>query len=139
MTIPIEHAAASDEASVVSLWRSAGLVAPHNDPAFDFRLARGGAASDVLVAREDGGIVGAVMVGHDGHRGWIYYRATLAERRRAGIGRALVGAADAWLGARDIRKLHLMIRTENRGVAAFYRRLGFEETPRIVMSRWIER
>ncbi len=139
MTIPLDQAAAADEAAVVSLWRAAGLVASYNDPVFDFRLARDGAASDVLVAREDGAIVGAVMVGHDGHRGWIYYLATLAERRRAGIGRALVGAADAWLGARDIRKLQLMIRTENRGVAAFYRRRGVEEPPRIVMARWIER
>ena len=139
MTFAVGNSAATDEAAVVSLWRSAGLVAPHNDPNADFRLARGGAASDVLVARDADAIVGAVMVGHDGHRGWIWYLAADAARRRAGIGRALVAAAEAWLRTRGIRKLQLMIRSENAGVVEFYRRLGFEETPRVVMARWIDR
>ena len=139
MSVTVVNGAASDEDAVVSLWRSAGLVVRYNDPVKDFRLAHGGAASDVLVARERNTIVGAVMVGHDGHRGWIYYLAADPGRRGEGIGRALVAAAEDWLRARKIRELQLMIRTANAGVRDFYRRLGFEETPRIVMARWIDR
>ena len=139
MAIPVGNSAVSDETAVVALWRSAGLVVSYNDPAEDFRRARDGAASQVLVARHDGTIVGALMVGHDGHRGWIYYLATDRARRGEGIGRALVEAAEAWLRARGIRKLQLMIRAGNEGVRDFYRRIGFEETPRIVMARWIDR
>ncbi|RAI28298.1 GNAT family N-acetyltransferase, partial [Rhodoplanes elegans] len=86
MTPTIRPAAAEDEDSVVALWRACGLTVSYNDPAADFRFARAGAASEVLVGTDDAGrIVGTVMVGHDGHRGWLYYVAADPESRGRGI------------------------------------------------------
>ena len=70
----VREAAGADESAVVALWRACGLVAGTNDPVAEFRLALAGPTSTVLVgATPDGAIAGAVMVGHDGHRGWLYY------------------------------------------------------------------
>ena len=115
------------------------MVASYNDPHADFRFARAGAASDVLVAADGGGrVVGSVMVGHDGHRGWLYYVAADPGARSRGIGREVVRAAEAWLRERGVRKAQLLVRRSNAGVAAFYERLGFEESDVVVMQRWLD-
>jgi ribosomal protein S18 acetylase RimI-like enzyme len=90
------------------------------------------------VGEEAGVIVGAVMVGHDGHRGWLYYLAAAPDRRQQGIGRSLVHAAEHWLATRGVRKVQLMIRPTNTVVARFYDRLGYAEEPRTVMARWLK-
>lgn len=137
MTEPSVRAATLDEAgAVVALWQRCGLVVAHNDPHQDFLRALAGPASAVLVIDADAAIAGAVMVGHDGHRGWIYYLAVDPEKRRRGHARALVAAAEAWCVARRIRKLQLMVRPGNT-VLPFYRAIGYEKTPRVVMARWL--
>ncbi|MGI4975778.1 MAG: GNAT family acetyltransferase [Janthinobacterium lividum] len=137
-TLAIGPAEAGDEADAVALWRSCGLVVAYNDPGADFRFARAGACSDVLLGRDGGGrVVGSVMVGHDGHRGWLYYVAADPGVRGTGIGRRMVRAAEAWLAARGVAKVQLMVRPTNTQAAAFYERLGFEETPRTIMARWL--
>lgn len=138
MRLTIRRALPEDEASVVALWQACGLVASYNDPAVDFRFARAGACSDVLVgADEVGGISGSVMVGHDGHRGWLYYVAAAPSARGRGIGREMVRAAEDWLRRRGVRKVQLLVRETNTAVVPFYQRLGFETAPLTVMNRWL--
>ena len=136
--IAIRGAAAQDEAAVVALWRACGLVVSWNDPVEDFRFARGRDNSDILVGVAAGDrIVGSVMVGHDGHRGWLYYLATDPGWRRRGVGRSMVRAAEDWLRERRVPKVQLMVRETNTAVVAFYERLGFETMPRVLMQRWL--
>ena len=138
MELTVRPAEATDEADAVALWHACGLVASYNDPAADFRFARAGASSDVLVGiDESGAVIGSVMVGHDGHRGWLYYVAASPAARGAGIGRTMVRAGESWLHARGIAKVQLLVRDTNTAVVAFYERLGFEVSPRVVMSRWL--
>ncbi len=138
--LTIRPAVADDEPVVVALWQACGLVASYNDPAADFRFARAGAASDVLVGATDArGIVGSVMVGHDGHRGWLYYVAADPQARAHGIGRRMVQAAEAWLAQRGVVKAQLLVRETNTGVVSFYEHLGFAVTPRVVMAKWLPR
>lgn len=139
MTLKVGPASAADERAVTHLWRACGLTVPYNDPAADFRFALGRQASDVLIARaECGRIVGSVMVGHDGHRGWIYYVATEPMMQRQGIGTVMVEAAESWLKERGVVKLQLLVRETNTPVVAFYEKLGYEVAPRTVMSKWID-
>jgi ribosomal protein S18 acetylase RimI-like enzyme len=134
----IRAAAPEDETELVTLWRYCQLVASYNDPGADFRFAIAGPSSTVLVAQEaGGGICGSVMVGHDGHRGWLYYVAASPDCPRQGIGRAMVEAGEAWLRDRNVAKVQLMIRDTNAAVVPFYERLGYKDTPRILMSRWL--
>ncbi len=134
----VRPAEEADEAATVALWRACGLVVSYNDPGADFRFARAGRASDVLIAVDaQGRVVGSVMVGHDGHRGWLYYVAADPAYRSVGIGRRMVKAAEAWLSERGVRKAELMVRQSNAGVMAFYERLGFERSAVVVMQRWL--
>lgn len=138
MEMIIRPATPGDENTVVALWRICGLVAHGNDPVADFRFARGRSSSDVLVGEDDEGCLrGSVMVGHDGHRGWIYYVASAPSMRGLGVGRSMVEAAEAWLRERGVAKMQLLVRETNEAVVSFYGRLGFEVAPRVVMAKWL--
>jgi ribosomal protein S18 acetylase RimI-like enzyme len=140
MDRPIEFRPATpdDAAATIALWHDAALVAVHNDPAADFAFALAGPSSTVVLATAGATVVGSVMVGHDGHRGWLYYLAVAPTRRRAGLGRDLVAAAERWLAARGVPKVHLMVREDNRAVVGFYERLGYADMPRVLMSKWLD-
>ena len=128
----------ADIAPVIALWQACGLTRPWNDPASDIALARRGTNSTVLIGRENGAIVATAMVGHDGHRGWVYYVASDPNRRGKGYGRAIMNAAEDWLRAAGMPKLQLLIRRENAGVAAFYQSLGYEEAQTVVFAKWLD-
>ncbi|QKR98566.1 GNAT family acetyltransferase [Sphingomonas sp. CL5.1] len=134
----IAEASLADEAELVVLWEVCGLTRPWNPPARDIARALGGPASTILVARREGAVTGSVMVGHDGHRGWVYYLAVAPDARRTGLGRALMQAAEAWLRERGAPKLQLMVRAGNEEVLAFYRALGFVDQPVAVLGRFLD-
>ena len=92
----------------------------------------------MLVGRDGGSIVASVLVGHDGHRGWVYYVAVDPDHRDKGYGRVIMDAAEDWLRARGIEKLQLMVRPDNSQVQAFYRSLGYFEQERIVYAKWLD-
>jgi ribosomal protein S18 acetylase RimI-like enzyme len=91
-----------------------------------------------LVAVADGAIVGAVMAGFDGVRGWIYHLAVSPESRRRGVGTALVRAAESGLGRLGCPKVNLQVRETNSDVIAFYRQLGYVVENRVSMGRRLE-
>jgi ribosomal protein S18 acetylase RimI-like enzyme len=122
----------------VALWTEAGLTRPWNDPVADCRRALVGPDSTVLAARDDAGLVGTAMIGHDGHRGWVYYLAVADRCRGRGLGRQLMEACETWLRAREIPKVHLMVRRENAQVLEFYAHLGYEPSDAVVMARRLD-
>jgi ribosomal protein S18 acetylase RimI-like enzyme len=132
---PIED---GDIAEVIALWQRCGSTRAWNDPAADIALARKEANSTILLGRRDGALVASVLVGHDGHRGWVYYVTSDPEHRREGYGREIMTAAEDWLRARGIEKLQLMVRGDNTEVHAFYRSLGFFEQERVVFAKWLD-
>ena len=72
MRLIIKSAHPNDEIRIVDLWRACDLVASYNDPSVDFRFAKAGACSDVLVGEDENKCIrGSVMVRYDGHRGWL--------------------------------------------------------------------
>ncbi len=132
---PIDDA---DVADVIALWQRCGLTRPWNDPAADIALACRGANAAVLVGRDGGAIVATAMVGHDGHRGWVYYVATDPDHRGKGHGRAIMQAAEHWLRRAGIEKLQLMVRRENAAAGAFYQSIGYAESQTIVFAKWLD-
>lgn len=138
MTLTIRSATLADETAVADLWRACGLVTSYNDPGTDFRFAKAGPSSDVLVGVDDAGRVrGSVMVGHDGHRGWLYYVASSPDARGSGIGKRMVAAGEDWLRRRGVVKAQLLVRQTNTRVVSFYEHIGYEETPRVLMAKWL--
>mgnify|MGYP000147274439 CR=1 FL=1 len=128
----------ADVDDVIVLWRRCGLTRPWNDPAADIALARRSENSTVLVGRESGAIVATAMVGHDGHRGWVYYVAVDPGHRKKGFGRTIMDAAEQWLRAAGLPKLQLSVRHENAQAGAFYQSIGYEEADTIVFAKWID-
>jgi ribosomal protein S18 acetylase RimI-like enzyme len=127
-----------DVAAVVALWRRCGLTRPWNDPAQDIALARATPHAEVLVLEEAAGLAGAVMVGHDGHRGAVYYLGVDPDRVASGRGRALMTAAEDWLRARGVWKLNLLVRAGNAPVIGFYEALGYGDQDCRVMGKRLD-
>lgn len=122
-------------ADAVRLWRDSGLTRPWNDPEQDLTRAVDGPASTVLAAVRADHLLGTAMVGHDGHRGWVYYLAVRQAERSQGLGRALLAACERWLCERGVPKVQLMVRNTNRDVLAFYDRLGYTDADVVVLGR----
>ncbi len=128
-----------DQAALIALWRDCGLlVNPLNDPAKDIDFCRQSGHGDILVGAEDRDIVASVMVGHDGHRGWIYYLASRPDRQRDGLGRQMTAAAERWLRKAGVAKVELLVRDSNTDVIGFYQRCGYNVEPRVIMSRRLD-
>jgi ribosomal protein S18 acetylase RimI-like enzyme len=115
--------------NVVSLWKTCELTRPWNDPYKDIQFARDGATSTVLVGFFEERLVASVMVGHDGHRGALYYLAVDPAFRKRGFGKATVAAAEGWLRERGVWKINLMVRSGNEKAGRFYEHLGYEMNP----------
>jgi ribosomal protein S18 acetylase RimI-like enzyme len=128
----------ADTDAVVALWERCALTRPWNEPRGDIALAMRGPNATILVGRAGSAIVASVLVGHDGHRGWLYYVAVDPSHRRRGLGKAIVMAAEDWLRLRGIRKAELLIRADNGAVQRFYETVGYNVEPRIVMTRWLD-
>jgi ribosomal protein S18 acetylase RimI-like enzyme len=134
----LSQGAEQDMEAVVALWARCGLTRPWNDPRHDFLRATGVPNACVIIGTADNALVGTVMVGHDGHRGWVYYLAVVPELQRRGHGRALMAAAERWLRDREVPKIQLMVRETNAAAIGFYERLGLERQPVVTLGRRLD-
>lgn len=123
---------------VIALWQTVfGYEAAHNSPAvvIDKKIA----VNDGLffVATCATGVVGTIMAGYDGHRGWIYSVAVHPAYRQKRIGSELVGHAERALIEKGCMKINLQIMDGNESVAAFYASLGYSTEKRVSMGKRI--
>jgi ribosomal protein S18 acetylase RimI-like enzyme len=137
ISIEVRSAKTAEAKAIIGVWDECGLTRPWNDPESDLSFSFSSENSDVLVAFHNEKLIGTLMVGHDGHRGWVYYLAVLPEFRRADIGRRLMSAAEAWLKARNVPKLNIMFREGNEMAAGFYEALGFETSGVHVVEKFL--
>lgn len=125
----------SDKNPVISLWADIFNSKDfHNKPeiAFDMKIKH---SNDLLfVAEENKNIVGTVLVGYDGHRGWIYSLAVHPNFRKIGIGTQLMNKAINELKSLGCLKVNLQIMDGNSDVINFYKKLGFNIEDRVSMG-----
>jgi ribosomal protein S18 acetylase RimI-like enzyme len=126
-TIEIRPIRPDETEAVVALWEACDLIRPWNDPRKDIERKLRVDPDLFLVAVEDEFVVGAVMAGYEGHRGWINYLAVDPSRRRQGLGTLLMAAAERLLAERGCPKINLQVRSENADVIAFYGAIGYEK------------
>ena len=81
--------------------------------------------STCFVAEQDNAIVGVVLAGHDGRRGFIHHMAVAEDCRRQGIATDLLGQALAALKEEGINKAALLVFNRNEAGNAFWERQGF--------------
>ena len=137
--IRIRPFVSADTEAVVALWTACGLVRPQNDPRKDIARKLKVNPEWFLVAERGGEIIGVVMAGYEGHRGWINYLGVTPALRRSGLGRRLMDEAEARLRAVGCPKINLQVRPENRDVIAFYESLGFTVEGAVSLGKRLER
>jgi ribosomal protein S18 acetylase RimI-like enzyme len=123
---------------VVLLWeRIFGYEAAHNAPSLviDKKLAVADGLFFVAVSADV--VVGTVMAGYDGHRGWIYSIAVHPDRRNQGLGSQLLSSTERHLISRGCMKINLQIMDGNEQVQAFYGANGYSVEKRISMGKRI--
>ena len=125
----------SDQDAVVALWNECGLVRPWNDPVKDIRRKLRVQRDLFLVGSMDGRLVATMMVGYEGHRGWVNFLAVATDCRKQGLGRLLMDEAEARLREMGCPKVSLQIRRSNANVVAFYRSIGYAEDDVVSMGK----
>jgi ribosomal protein S18 acetylase RimI-like enzyme len=116
----------ADGPHVVALWEACGLVVPWNVPTLDISRKIDFQPDLFFVAEKDDHIVGTVMAGYEGHRGWANYLAVAPSLQRQGLGRELMRFAEEKLRALGCPKINLQVRASNPNVIEFYKELGFQ-------------
>jgi ribosomal protein S18 acetylase RimI-like enzyme len=85
-----------------------------------------------FVAEADGKLIGVIMAGHDGRRGYIYHTAVLPEYRKQGIAMTLVDHAMQALEAEGIHKTALVVFASNELGNGFWEHIGFTKREDLV-------
>ena len=134
----IRPATGADRSSVVALWETVFPDdPPHNAPSkvFDAKLA---VQDDLLlVAVDEDAVIGTIMAGYDGFRGWLNRVAVLPQHQCRGVATALVHHAMRQLRTAGCTKVNVQIRSTNAEVRGFYESLGFDVEERLSMARHI--
>lgn len=140
MQTAIRAYAADDETAVIALWQRCGLTRPWNDPAKDIRrkLAEQPELFGILLADDGARVIGTVMAGYEGHRGWINYLAVDPALQGRGLGRRLMNWAEARLLERGCPKINLQVRQGNEAALAFYAALGYADDKVVSLGKRLE-
>ena len=124
----------ADYPAVITLWRACegvGLSSADSPEAIARYLQRNPGLSFVACAEEE--VIGALLAGHDGRRGFLHHLAVHPAYRRQGFARVLVERALHALGAEGIDKSHLFVYSENESGRAFWLREGWYERPELIL------
>lgn len=131
--------AEADEPEVVALWTEVFAGDPaRNDPAAVIARKLRFQRELFLVGEFRGDVVGTVIAGYDGYRGWVYHLAVDRRYRRRGFGRTLMREAENGLRGIGCPKLNLQVRSTNAEVIAFYKRLGYSIEDRVSFGKVLE-
>ena len=115
-----------DREALMSLWSVCELTRPWNNPSRDIERKLARDAENLLVLEQQGRLIGSVMVGYEGHRGWINYLAVLPDAQRRGLASRMMAEAERLLRLAGCPKINLQIRSTNLQVIEFYQSLGFK-------------
>ena len=127
-----------DQQAVIDLWDRCGLLRPWNNPMKDIGRKLSANPDWFLVAVVRNKIAGSIMIGYEGHRGWINYLAVEPSLRRQGIGRRLMEEAEMLLQKAGCPKINLQIRSTNSEAAGFYVSLGYVRDDVISLGKRID-
>lgn len=131
----------SDTEAVLEIWRDAfpqydaEEAPPHRDPLRSIELKLATQPELFFVAIQGSRLVGTLMAGFDGHRGWLYSLGVIQDARRLSIGRTLLAHAEAALAARGCRKVNLQVLPGNDDACRFYEALGYRVEERISFGK----
>lgn len=124
-----------DESTVVALWQECGLTRPWNDPHKDIARKLTVQRELFLVGTLNGEIIGTVMTGYEGHRGWVNYLAVARRYRSRGYGEGLMKHIEKLFTEVGCPKINLLVRNTNTDMIDFYRRLGYVQDEAVSLGK----
>lgn len=128
-----------DKNEVISIWKDIfNSNKSHNNPNLVINMKIKQNDNLFFIAEENNQIVGTIIAGFDGHRGWLYSLAVIPKKRNQGIGKLLVNKALDELIKIGCLKVNLQIYSNNDLVINFYKKLGFSIEDRISMGKLLE-
>ncbi len=111
---------------VLALWARAEAEPTVTDDESALRVLLRHARESLLLAVDDGSVIGSLIVGWDGWRGTFYRLAVEPSRRRQGVARQLVDAGEAQLSALGARRLALFAVEGDPAAVPFWEAVGYE-------------
>lgn len=139
MAFEIRPFTTGDSDAVIDVWRRSGLLHPDNDPGKDIKRKLRVRPDLFLVGTVGGSIVATIMIGYEGHRGWVNYLGVLPEHQRRGYARRMIGEAERLLRLEGCPKINLHVRTANTAALSFYERIGFSPNKVVSLGKRLER
>jgi ribosomal protein S18 acetylase RimI-like enzyme len=130
----------TDKDSVITIWKDVfNPQKPHNDPELVINMKTKHNDGLFFIAEENKQLIGTIMGGFDGHRGWLYSLAVSPKYRRKGVGTLLVNKVLNELINLGCIKVNLQIYSDNRSTVEFYKKIGFLIEDRISMGKKIKK
>lgn len=133
----IKEAMLENADDIIKIWEECNLTRPWNNPNDDIKNAISNPTSTILLLCDKNCIIGTIMVGYDGHRGWIYYLAVAKKFQKMGYGKQLVLEGEKWFKEKNVPKVNLMIRNSNEEAKHFYKVCNYMESDVITMEKWL--
>ena len=138
MHVDIRPIESSDHQQLIDLWLKCGLARSWNNPEKDIQRKLHVQPELLLGAFQGDQLVGSIMAGYDGHRGWMNYLGVLPNFQRQGIGKKLVEAAENGLTKLGCPKVNLQLRCSNFAAQHFYRKIGYGEDAALSFGKRLE-
>lgn len=124
----------SDYASATNLWQNMpgiGLSSADSESALRVFLAKN--PETCFVAESSGKLVGTILGGSDGRRGYLYHLAVHPDYRKQGLGNKLVQASLDALAAQGIQKCHIFVLSDNQEGLKFWQKTGWKQRDDILI------
>ncbi len=125
--------------ALINLWKECNLVVPQNDPVVDIQKKLDFQPQLFFIALLNDQLVGSIMAGYEGHRGWLNYLAISPKHQRQGYGKRLVDEATEKLRKLGCQKINAQIRKTNLSAIEFYKRIGFKEDNVISLGKRLKK
>ena len=130
MPIAVRSCAPGESAAVLASWRAAGAEPTHTDDLESIARLIAFDPEALIVADEDGDLVGSVIAAWDGWRGSIYRLTVEPTHRRAGLGRRLLAEAEGRLAVKRAVRLAAIVVEDDTRAVGFWHAAGWEQQVR---------
>ncbi|MFX0019302.1 MAG: GNAT family N-acetyltransferase [Promethearchaeota archaeon] len=122
---------------VVDIWKKTGISVTSSDTKEEVKVMLNRNPDLCLIAKLDEKVIGVVMGGFDGRRGYVHHLAIDPEYQRRGYGKLLIDELIERFQKKRVHKVHLFIEKHNKDVIAFYNKLGWDIRSDLIMMSFI--
>lgn len=122
---------------IIKIWKKTGITVGSSDTKEEIERMFQLYPDLFLIGKVEEKVIGVVMGGFDGRRGYVHHLAIDPEYQRKGYGKLLIDELIERFRKKRVHKIHLFIEKQNKEVIAFYSKLGWEYRKDLIMMSYI--